>query len=203
MSVTQLFFVRHGETVWNAEGRMQGWANTDLNERGVAQAQSRSAEMIALNCDAAYSSTSARAQQTLHALLGGESAAMNSHEGLREISLGPWEGCLLPDIALQYPEQHGFFFEQPGQFALAGAETFAQLQARGSAAVSKIVENHPGQRVLIVSHGGMIKALLLQYLGWPLSQMWAEPRVANCGCSVVEHCADTGYAVKSISDQPL
>ncbi len=201
MATTQLYLIRHGETVWNAEGRIQGWADSELNDFGLAQAQARSAAVIDLKCDAAYSSTSVRTRQTIHALLDGNTAAVRYRDELREIGLGPWEGCRRADIKMDQPEQYRYFFEQPERFNVEGAETFTQLQTRGIAAMQNIVEQHGGQRVLVVSHGAMIKSIVLKVLGWPLTQMWQEPLIENCSCSLLEHSAERGFSVSAISDE--
>lgn len=202
MTTTQLYLVRHGETDWNAEGRLQGHSESDLSERGQAQARARSDDIAALGLDAAYCSSSRRARQTAQGLLDGAVDGVVYRDELREICLGPWEGQLRWDIERDYPTLARHYRHQPERFELDGAETFAQLQARGAAALARIAADHPGQKVLVVSHGALIKATLLHHLGWPLAQLWQEPEVHNCSCSELVY-RDGAVRVVSIADQPV
>lgn len=200
MSVTQLYLVRHGETTWNAEGRVQGHSESMLSASGIAQAAERSDEMLQHRFDAAYCSSSQRTRQTVHGLLDGAVDHVRYRDDLREIMLGSWEGRLRKDLQEEHAELYEKYFHRPAEFELEGAENYAQLQQRGEDALTEIVEVHAGQRVLVVSHGAIIKATLLRFLGWPLSQMWVEPLIGNCSCSVVEHSPEDGFKVLSIAD---
>jgi len=203
MSVTQLYLVRHGETDWNAEGRFQGQLNSNLTETGMQQARVRSEEMRAMNFAAKYCSTSDRTRQTIHGLLDGEVNSVEYRDELREIMLGPWQGKLSKEMALENPEQYAHYTKAPDQFQLAGAETFRQLQNRGVNALEKIADAHQGQQVLVVSHGAIIKASLLHWMGWPLAQIWEKPNIPNCSCSVLEFSGERAVRVLRIADIEL
>lgn len=200
MSETRLVLVRHGETTWNAEKRMQGQLDSSLNERGLSQAQARSADMLAQSFDAKYCSSSLRTRQTIDALLDGAVQGVCYQDNLREINLGPWQGQLSYDLAKNHPEQFRLYTEQPEQFELAGAETFAEIQNRAVTALEKIVADHTGQKVLVVSHGLFIKVSLLHWLGLPLSQVWQEPRITNCSSSVLAFDASGAGRVLQIAE---
>jgi len=200
MGVTQLYLVRHGETDWNAEGRFQGQLNSKLTETGMLQARERSAEMRAMNFAAKYCSTSDRTRQTIHGLLDGDVDSVQYQDELREIMLGPWQGKLSKEMALEDPEQYERYTKKPDQFELSGAETFQQLQKRGVSALQRIAADHQGQQVLVVSHGAIIKASLLYWLGWPLAQIWEKPNIPNCSCSVLEFSEQGSTRVLRIAD---
>lgn len=203
MSVTQLYLIRHGETTWNAEGRLQGQSESNLSERGVAQATERSSEILGHGFDARYCSSSQRTRETIYALLSGGVEDVVYRDDLREIMVGPWEGRLNRELKVEYPELFDTYINQPDQFELEGAETFQRLQNRGVNALQQIAEAHPGQRVLVVSHGALIKAALLHWLNWPLTQMWVEPLIPNCSSSVVEFSPEQGGRVVSIADSDV
>lgn len=200
MSVTQLYLVRHGETTWNAEGRLQGQSESNLSERGLAQATDRSSEILGHDFHARYCSSSQRTRETIHGLLNGGVEDVVYRDDLREIMVGPWEGRLNRELKVEYPELFDTYINQPDQFELEGAETFQALQNRGVSALQQIANAHPGERVLVVSHGALIKACLLHWLQWPLAQMWAEPLIPNCSCSVLEFSPEQGGRVVSIAD---
>ncbi len=199
MHNTQLYLVRHGETDWNAERRVQGQKESKLSERGVAQAMERSKRIVELDFDAVYCSSSQRTRQTVHGLLEGQVDSVHYQDNLREMLMGVWEGELRDDIDKTHPEQQKNFFENPELFELEGSETFAELQQRGVSALTDIVASHAGQRVLVVSHGAIIKATVLHYLGWPLKQMWVEPLIDNCSFSVLDY-SDSGTRVSMVGD---
>ena len=203
MSVTQLYLIRHGETTWNAEGRLQGQSESNLSERGVAQATERSSEILGYGFDARYCSSSQRTRETIYALLSGGVEDVVYRDDLREIMLGPWQGRLIKELRQENPELYEQFSNQPEQFELEGAETFQALQNRGVGALQQIADAHPGQRVLVVSHGALIKSCLLHWLQWPLAQMWAEPLIPNCSFSVLEFSPEQGGRVVSIADSEV
>jgi len=90
-----------------------------------------------------------------------------------------------------YPEQLRAFRELPEQFRFQGAETFAELQARGLAALEEIALSCPGQAVAVVSHGALIRSVLSHYGKRPLSRLWEPPKMHNCAHSIVEIVGDT------------
>lgn len=203
MSVTRLYLFRHGETTWNAEGRLQGQSESCLSELGLAQAVERSSEILGHGFHARYCSSSQRTRETMHGLLDGGVGDVSYRDDLREIMLGSWQGRLIKELRLEHPELYEQFSHQPEQFELEGAETFQALQDRGVGALQQIADAHSGQRVLVVSHGALIKACLLHWLGQPLTQMWVEPLIPNCSCSVVEFSAEQIGRVVSLADSEI
>ena len=182
-----LHFVRHGQSVWNAEHRIQGSSDPDLSELGITQAQAMVGKLP--DFDRVYSSDLARTRQTTSNILQGKIEHVEFRPSLREIHLGPWEGELLAEVTEQYPQQTDLFRHQPEKFALDGAETFQQLQQRARAAIEEILEECEGiaGHVLVVSHGALLKSLLIDYADRPLNDIWQSPHMDNCGHSIVEY----------------
>jgi broad specificity phosphatase PhoE len=147
--VTTLLLVRHGETDWNAEHRWQGHADVPLNARGQEQALALAEQLAAQPVDAIYSSDLSRARDT--ATVVGERLGVDVvvDADLREIDVGPIEG-------LTAEEARGFDGWQ-GEPKEAHAERVLR-------AVLRIAERHPGQRVLVVTHGGSLRRVC-EYLG--------------------------------------
>lgn len=183
----QLHLIRHGETGWNAEGRVQGHADNPLNEVGREQARGLSERLAHLRPARIYSSTSRRAQETAELAFGHLGLEARVSDRLREIGLGDWEGLLYRDLEQSHPEEVRHFREEPHRFRYPGAETFAELQARGLAALADIVAAETlGSDIVVVSHGAMIRTLLSHYLERPLSRLWEPPRMHNCAHSIIE-----------------
>ena len=169
---TELWLIRHGESTSNRDGQFQGWGQSPLSPLGQAQAARLAEYLHGRRFHALYSSDLARAKETAKYLSATLDVLMQKDEQLRELDFGDWSGLTANEIAEQYPEE---WTEQP-RFDPArrrgGGESFYDLQARVVPALTKISQRHPGERVLVVSHGGVIRAYVAHLLGIPLSEMW-------------------------------
>lgn len=183
--MTTLHLIRHGETNWNAEGRIQGQMESVLTELGQQQAAELQQRLLDYQFDRVYSSSSTRARQTAAIALHHHQQAVSYRDELREIYLSRWEGFLYAEIEASDPEALHAFRNQPHNFDVEGAETFHALQQRALAAIDAIVAECHGQEVAIVSHGAWIKSVLCHYEGRPLSRFWEPPRMHNCCHSII------------------
>ncbi len=186
MKLTRIHLIRHGETDWNAEGRVQGQSESVLTAQGVAQAQRLAAALQTLNFARIFCSSSQRARQTAEIVFAHRAAEIELRDVLREIYLGPWEGLLYKQVAALYPYEHIAFRETPHLFIVPGAETFAQLQERSRVALKEISAGHAGQEVAVVSHGAWIRSVLADIEGKSLQQLWEPPAVSNCAHIIVD-----------------
>ncbi|MDF1832801.1 MAG: histidine phosphatase family protein [Porticoccaceae bacterium] len=191
-NITRLHLIRHGETNWNAEGRIQGQCESVLSELGQQQAVELQKKLAATNFDRVFSSSSTRAQQTAALALSHCEQPVNLQDDLREIMLGPWEGHLYADIEKVEPQAVFAFRNTPHVFNVEGAETFHVLQRRALNAVETILNDCSGMEVALVSHGVWIKSVLSHYEGRPLSRFWEPPRMHNCCHSIIEVSEDSG-----------
>lgn len=199
--MTRIHLIRHGETAWNAEGRIQGHADNALNELGRRQALGLREALAHLTPVRVYASTSLRARETAELAFGHLGVEFVPVEGLREIYLADWEGFLYKEIEQTHPEDVHAFRHEPHRFNYRGAETFAQLQARGLLALEEIIaREHGGGDVVVVSHGAMIRTLLSHYLDRPLSRLWEPPRMHNCAHSILEVRPDSPPRVVQYAD---
>ena len=182
MSVeTNILLVRHGETQWNKESRLQGNKNSSLTPRGVAQANEAKSALEQYVFDRAYVSPLGRARETMEIILGGRDLSADIADNLREINLGPWEGKMLGETALSHPNAHRAFWQKPDLFNLAGAETFQGLQQRVVAELDAIFVKGEGKNILVVSHWIAIKVALAHYLSTSLSHLSSIADPANGG----------------------
>lgn len=184
--MSRLHLIRHGETNWNAEGRIQGQMESVLSEVGEHQAQALQKNLLNYRFDQVFCSSSTRARQTADLALAHLDRPFTYLDSLREIYLARWEGQLYEEIEVTDPESIHAFRHQPQTFDVAGAETFFDLQKRALGAIGEIIEKCQGQEVVIVSHGAWIKSVLSHYEGRPISQFWQPPRMHNCCHSIIE-----------------
>jgi probable phosphoglycerate mutase len=151
---TQLILIRHGETDWNAEGRIQGHLPVPLNARGREQAEALAAHLREIPIDAVYSSDLLRARQTAEAIVRRSGRKICYEERLREWDLGILSGMLRVQAERDYPQAARIYRNYLVDEPLPGGESIRQRFERVTGAVADVASRHPGQRVLVVSHGG-------------------------------------------------
>ena len=206
----EIHLIRHGETNWNKERRVQGQSESRLTALGVQQAKELGQRIRHLEFDKIYCSSSLRTRQTAEHAFPYSTTEINYLDALREIFLGPWEGHLYEDLAEREPESHRHFWEQPHLFQLNGAESFFELQQRAIDAVAEIEATHRAEpassrKVAIVSHGALIKSYLCHVEGRSMEQLWAAPKMHNCAHSIVAFSGDdpSSANILQYADQPF
>jgi broad specificity phosphatase PhoE len=181
----KLLIVRHGETEWNAEGRIQGHTDVALSERGIEQARMAARRLAHVQIDAAYSSDLRRSSQTARMILGERDAPLYTTSLLREYHKGVFEGLTAEETRKRYPELYAASLVKDLDFAPSGGETTRQTSRRIAGFVAGIKERHQGDTVLIVGHGGSLRAAFVALLELPLEANW-KFELANCGLSMVD-----------------
>src|SRR5919109_5372875 len=163
---TRLYMVRHGATQLSAEDRFAGAVDVELSEEGKLQA-GRLAERLADDSIAAvYCSSLTRALQTASILARPHELPLIQREGLREIHHGHWEGMRRADVEAQFPDEYAAWEEDPFTFAPQGGEAGVNVIARALPVIRKIVVEHRGQNVIVVSHKATLRLLLSSLLGF-------------------------------------
>lgn len=164
-----IYFVRHGETEWNKEGRLQGWLNSELTEDGKKQA-ALLREQLQLSFDKIYSSPSKRAVDTAMILTNDEKSIILD-ERLKEIHLGSWQGRLISEIEKEDAERYALYCQSPEQYIPDDGESIEQLKMRMGDFFRDCLQEQ-AENVLVVTHGVSIRALLLAIYDWPTSKIW-------------------------------
>jgi broad specificity phosphatase PhoE len=155
--MTTLLLVRHGETDWNRDGRWQGGSDTSLNDLGREQAQAL-AEQLDGSIDVVYSSDLARARETAEIVAAKLGLEVRVDARLRERSFGSWEGLTTSEIEDRFADSHRRWREGVGAGA-DDAETFEDFSARVNDFLADVLRLHPGENVLVISHGGSIRVI--------------------------------------------
>lgn len=185
----QLLIVRHGETAWNAEGRIQGHSDVALSERGEAQAQELSLRLKDVKIDAAYSSDLSRASETARRILAKRNVELNLTARLRERYYGVFEGLNVDERQTRYPEQFAASLVKDLDFAPDGGENVRQIADRMAPLMDEIISKHLDETVLIVGHGGSLRAGLITLMGFPIEANWRFV-MDNCGLSIIDTYSD-------------
>jgi len=178
---TQIILIRHGETEWNLSGRWQGHADSPLSPRGVSQATALGERMKKEDFNFFYSSDLERAQHTAR-LVGGPSGwTPTLMESLRERDLGVLEGLTTDEMLVTKPEEYQSFREDGTDYQVPGGESFRQFYNRCSQALEDIANKHPGKKIGVVTHGGVLGAIFRYVLQIPLE---AERNFVLLNCSI-------------------
>lgn len=181
----RVHLIRHGQTNWNKEKRVQGHSESTLTLEGKQQAAALAPALTPYNIVKVYCSSSVRTRETAAIVFADTTPVMEYCDELREIFLGPWEGLLQSEIRTLYPENFAYFWDAPERFKQEGAELFASVQQRGLLMLKQILSAHVEEDVAIVSHGVLIKSILCALEGRPLAQLWEPPIMHNCAHSIV------------------
>ncbi|OVA18522.1 Histidine phosphatase superfamily [Macleaya cordata] len=195
--VAEIVLVRHGETTWNNSGRIQGSLESELNEAGWKQAAAISDRLAKeLKPTAIYSSELKRAKNTA------EMIAKKCHlpevievPELKERHVGSLQGLYWSEIQEKEPEAYLAFFSSQRDLEIpGGGESFDQLCERSVTALQEIASKHKGERVIVVTHGGVLRAIYMSVTGES-----SAGKVLNASINVL-HLSEKKWAFKSWSD---
>ena len=185
----RLLLVRHGETTWNAEGRLQGSVDTPLSEIGHRQARMIGDRLADTSIDIAYSSDQTRAHETAKHILDGRNVVLNPIPELRERGHGVFEGLTVRERKDRYPDMFADSTVKNLDFAPTGGETFRGTNLRMAAWAHGFLQEHLNETVLVVGHGGSLRGAIIAWMGFSDEATWRFV-LANCGLSIIETYAD-------------
>jgi broad specificity phosphatase PhoE len=204
MKASRWYLVRHGETDWNRESRIQGHADPPLNEAGRAQASAVAKRLAGVSFAAAYASDLGRVTETAAAIVRGQPLPVTELPELREKSFGEWEGLTFAAAEVRDPEPYRRIFRTVAydeDAAPPGGESDLQMLRRMAAVADRLRGTHGGSdnNILVVGHGGSLCALIVALLGLPARAIWRF-RLANCGVSLVTVFDDGAATLDLLND---
>jgi probable phosphoglycerate mutase len=171
---TTILLIRHGETAWNAERRLQGHLDIPLNPEGQRQAGLLAAALAGEPLDVLVSSDLMRARQTAQAIAGLRGMPLQIDPGLRERCYGGFEGLLYSEIEQRFPREFAAWQARDVDAVLPpGAncgESFRAFFARATGAILALAAAHPGKTIALVAHGGVLECAYRLARGLPLDQ---------------------------------
>jgi broad specificity phosphatase PhoE len=178
-SVVSVIVMRHGETEWNKESRVMGRSDIPLSDAGRRQSERAAAVLAHFSVDRIVSSPLVRAKETADIVSRHLDVDVQTDEQLQEVEFGSWQGMTYREIRAD--PRYGEFLKDPVNNRTPGGENIADVQSRGLAAIAAA---KPGERVLFVSHGDIIRAAISYFLDVPLRQ-FRRIRVDNCGLTAI------------------
>lgn len=185
MELLQLYFIRHGETEWNVEGRLQGRLNSNLTENGIRDAKRLGKRLAETDFEAVYASPSKRTLETAKLILDKRVLPFKTEERLMEINLGEWEGRTIDEIKEFDPEVYHLYQEHPTQFKGTG-ESFEDVRSRLETVLKELEKNHQSGNLLIVTHGVVIKVLQAICKNNSLDLVWEPPFIDGTSLTIIK-----------------
>ncbi|MFN8498887.1 MAG: histidine phosphatase family protein [Anaerolineae bacterium] len=183
---TRLLVIRHGQSLWNQAGIIQGQQDIALSELGERQAAAISARLRPAPLAAVYASPLCRALQTAQAVAEPHGLVPQTDADLAEIHHGEWEGLTEADVARSYGELLELWLTRPAQVQMPEGEHYADVRARGLRAFERIVAAHPGQMVAVVTHDVIVRVAIAHALSLPDDHV-TRFMVNNAALNVIEY----------------
>ncbi len=193
----EIYIVRHGETVWNAKKLLQGSTDIELNEKGRELAGLTGQNLETVHFDVIYSSPLIRAYETACLIRGHRNIPIIRDERLRELCFGINEGKNFSKLLEDESDPFHYFFKRPDLYqAPEKGETLEHICERAADFLSEVVEPQKQdlERIMIVAHGAMNKALMCHIKHHGIDQYWSGGLQTNCNVIIVS-LDDNGYQV--------
>ncbi len=159
MQATRIIAIRHGETAWNVDTRLQGHLDIDLNEVGRWQAARLAQALADEPIDAIYASDLLRAWQTAEAIASTVACPLIANQGLRERGFGAFEGKTYAEIETTWPEMSQLWRKREPDWAPPGGESLTAMRQRVLTTVNTLAAQHIGGQMVLVAHGGVMDML--------------------------------------------
>lgn len=182
----KIYITRHGETEWNKAGKMQGWKNSNLTEKGIENAKKLGESLKQINFDCIYCSPLGRAVETAKCIRGDKETQIVLKESLKEMGFGLWEGMEHIKVEELYPNQKFNFWNKPNLYEPVEGESFEQLLCRARQALGEIISNTEHENILIVSHAIFIKAIYGIIKNYSIEEFWNPPFIYDTCLSILE-----------------
>jgi 2,3-bisphosphoglycerate-dependent phosphoglycerate mutase len=155
-AITRITAIRHGETAWNVDTRIQGQLDISLNEKGYWQAEQAGKAMASEPIDAIISSDLARAYETALAIAKHHGLTVQADHGLREREFGSFQGKTFAEIEAQMPNEALLWRKRVPDFSPGGGESLLQFRERVTQCLCRLIAQNAGKHIVVVSHGGVM-----------------------------------------------
>jgi broad specificity phosphatase PhoE len=183
--MTRLLLVRHGETVWNADGRIQGHADVSLSEKGRMQARLAADRLKDEKVTAVYSSDLKRASETGEIIAAVHNLPLVTTPLLREAYLGRWQGLTVEQVEEQYPDEYAAYKQDSVASRPPDAERLEDVISRCSRFLEEVINAHPDDCIAAACHGGSIRGIIAAAFGAGPS-IYRHLRLDNGGITILE-----------------
>ena len=193
-----LYLLRHGETDWNVEQRIQGVSDTELNDVGVAQAEALGCTLRGRPIACVYASPLRRARRTAEIVAQALDVPLYEEAGIAELNQGELEGEPFRRLPETHPDFIHVWRNYPARARMPGGETLAELQERAWTAMERFLAAHENETIAAVSHNLAIIMILCRILGVELNG-FRRIRQHNAAMNIIEHSPERGWSVVTMN----
>jgi broad specificity phosphatase PhoE len=198
--MTRIYLVRHAEAQGNIMRIFQGSIDADVSENGIRQLERLKEHFKNIEIDAVYSSPLIRAYKTAQAANYYHNLPITTLDDLKEIDGGHWEGVKWADIETLFRDEHRLWTDEPWNFACEGGEAMRQVYDRIWNAISKIVRENSGRRVLVTSHGCAIRNFICRASGKSIEHLREIDWFENTSVNVIDFDDNFNPNIISLND---
>lgn len=196
--MTEIIFVRHGESDMNKEGVFCGWSNSPLTPNGIKQAEKVRDKLKKEKLNLVITSDLDRCLNTASIINSYHKVDMIKESGLKEINFGKWEGLSYNEIHKNFPKESKLWEEDYLNYPVPSGESLREMYTRVNQAFNKIKEKYSKEKILIVSHSGVIRAILSKEICGSVDGYW-KFKINNCSLTRLEY-VDGFPVLKAIND---
>lgn len=182
----RVYLVRHGETIWNTEGRIQGWKNSNLTNKGIEDAKSLGKYLRDINFQCAYTSPFERAVDTTRYIIGDRKISIKENINFRELNFGLWEGQVFQDVRAKYPKEHYNLWNNPEIYEPINGEYLEVFRNRVRNGLKDVINSNYDGDILLVTHALVVKAIYSIAKELPIAQIWDTPKIGNTSLTILD-----------------
>ncbi len=199
-STTRIHLIRHGQVAGHDQPRYNGQADVALTEQGIAQYHSLAKRLADRPVCACYTSDLSRCVKGAEIICARFDIQPVHCSQLRELNIGIWEGLTWDEINQRWPDEWQARLADLVNYRVPGGENLLDMQARVMPLMTEIVEQHRGEELVVVGHGGVNRVILLNAMGAPLTSMFSIEQ--NFGChNIIDYYGDGLATVKLLNAQ--
>lgn len=198
MQRTRIYLLRHGQVAGHEEQRYNGHADVSLTPEGEAQFGLLQLRLKNKPISAVYSSDLSRCQSGAQLIAASHDLEVQVDAQLRELHIGAWEGKTWAELRAEYPQEWQARLADLVNFRVPQGESLVDLAARVRPVLARIVEEHRGEEVVVVAHGGVNRVILLDAIGAPLHCLFALEQSYGC-LNIIDYYADGNAVVQLLN----
>lgn len=185
----KIYLIRHGQSEWNVQNRLQGSSDSALTEKGMNDSQKLSnyIEEEKIEIDQIYTSKNWRAIETAKIIRADKKKEIITKDALREMNSGSWQGMTWEEIKERHPEEYFSYWNQPALYRADNkGEDFRAVSKRAINFIQKLIQYNKSKNILIVSHGVTLKAVLNYYQNRRINNFWDKPLLQGTALNLIK-----------------
>lgn len=182
----RFYIVRHGQTEFNVQKRLQGRMDSPLTEKGRGKAAALGRYLFDVDFDLVITSPGKRAQTTAELICRGRDVSIQIESDMREINLSHWEGRKKEDIVREFPKESDLFWNKPHLYKPKEGDSYYDVQKRAVNLINRLAAQYEDGNILIVTHTVVIKAIAVYFMGYTMDKLCELPLIIDTSITTLE-----------------